>query len=279
MFEQIVGNKKIQEQLKQSIQNHKTSHSYLFVGTEGIGKKEIAKEFSKALLCNDIQNNPDFQIIDPDGNTLKIEQIREMQKKITEKPIISSKKIYIINDSDKMTKEAQNCLLKTLEEPPEYITIILIGTNENSFLSTIKSRCTIIRFQDIPQQELKQYLEKRGINIQNDFILNAFGGSIGKALELQDKQEQYMEIYKMLTNLKNEDIIEIMKKAQNIYHKEEIETILQYMNTVLLELAKQDYQYTKCIEIVENTKRRLQSNANYDMSIDNMLLQMKAQIK
>ena len=279
MFEQIVGNKKIQEQLKQSIQNHKTSHSYLFVGTEGIGKKEIAKEFSKALLCNDIQNNPDFQIIEPDGNTLKIEQIREMQKKIAEKPIISSKKIYIINDSDKMTKEAQNCLLKTLEEPPEYITIILIGTNENSFLSTIKSRCTIIRFQDIPQQELKQYLEKRGINIQNDFILNAFGGSIGKALELQDKQEQYMEIYKMLTNLKNEDIIEIMKKAQNIYHKEEIETILQYMNIVLLELAKQDYKYTKCIEIVENTKRRLQANANYDMSIDNMLLQMKAQIK
>ena len=111
MFEQIIGNQKIQEQLKQSIRNHKTSHSYLFVGTEGIGKKQIAKEFSKTLLCLeeepsycnkcksciefDTQNNPDFQIISPDGNAIKIEQIREIQKKVFEKPIISNKKINL----------------------------------------------------------------------------------------------------------------------------------------------------------------------------------------
>ena len=293
MFEQIVGNEKIQEQLKKAIENKKTSHSYLFIGTEGIGKKQIAKEFSKALLCLqelpycnncksciefDTQNNPDFQIIEPDGNAVKIEQIREMQKKVFEKPIISNRKIYIINDSDKMTKEAQNCLLKTLEEPPEYVTIIWIGANENAFLSTIKSRCTIIHFQDIPEQELKKYLEKNGINLQNDSILKAFGGSIGKAILLKDKQEKYAQIYDMLVNMQEKDIIEILKNTQTIFQKDEIENILQYMNSILLELAMQDYKYASCIEVVENTKKRLQSNANYDMSIDNMLLQIKAKI-
>ena len=112
MFEQIIGNEKIQELLKNAIKNSKTSHSYLFIGTEGIGKKLIAQEFSKALLCLgdpkycntcksciefDSQNNPDFNIIEPDGNSIKIEQIREIQRKVAEKPIISSKKIYIIN--------------------------------------------------------------------------------------------------------------------------------------------------------------------------------------
>ena len=296
MFEQIIGNEKIQELLKNAIINNKASHSYLFIGTEGIGKKLIAQEFSKALLCLgedkycntcksciefDSQNNPDFNIIEPDGNSIKIEQIREIQRKVAEKPIISSKKIYIINNSDKMTTEAQNCLLKTLEEPPEYITIILIGTNENAFLSTIKSRCTIIHFQDIPEYRIQEYLrEKEGIEIQDQYILKAFGGSIGKAIQLQDKQEKYTQIRQILTNLKNMDIIEIFQKSQILYDsKEDITNLLQYINIILLELSKHDYRYTNCIKIVENTKKRLQSNANYDMSIDNMLLQMKEEIK
>lgn len=295
MFEQIIGNKKIQELLRNTIKNNKASHSYLFIGTEGIGKKLIAQEFSKALLCIgepkycdtcksciefDSQNNPDFNIIEPDGNSIKIEQIREIQRKVAEKPIISSKKIYIINDSDKMTTEAQNCLLKTLEEPPEYITIILIGTNESAFLSTIKSRCTIIHFQDIPEDKIQKYLcEKEGIQIQDPYILKAFGGSIGRAIQLQDKQEQYTQIRQILVNLRNMDIIEIFQKSQILYDsKEEITNLLQYINTILLELAKQDYRYTNCIQIVENTKKRLQSNANYDMSIDNMLFNICEEI-
>lgn len=296
MFEQIIGNIKIQEMLKNAVKNNKASHSYLFIGTEGIGKKLIAEEFSKALLCLDENkycnkcksciefdtlNNPDFQIIEPDGNTIKIEQIREIQKKVLEKPIISSKKIYIINDSHKMTKEAQNCLLKTLEEPPEYITIILIGTNESAFLSTIKSRCTILHFQDIPENELHQFLkEQKGIEIQDNILLKAFGGSIGKAIELKDKQEEYSKLQQVISNLKNVDILEIFENTKMLYeNKEDINNILQYINTILLIQADVDVRYTDCIQVVEETKRRLQSNSNYDMTIDNMLLQMKEKLK
>ena len=134
MFNNILGNDNIKELLTNAVKNNKASHSYMFVGTEGIGKRLIAKEFAKMILCTDenkycgkckscmefdSDNNPDFRIIAPDGNSLKIEQIREFQNKVAEKPIISNRKVYIINDSDKMTTEAQNCLLKTLEEPPE----------------------------------------------------------------------------------------------------------------------------------------------------------------
>ena len=114
----------------------------------------------KSCIEFDSNNNPDFLYIEPDGNSIKIEQIRDMQKRIQEKPIISEKKVYIIDNADKMTVEAQNSLLKTLEEPPEYATIILIGSNENAFLTTIKSRCMILHFNPIEDEKMLQYLQK-----------------------------------------------------------------------------------------------------------------------
>ena len=292
MFDKIIGNEEIQELLEQTIKNKRASHSYLFVGTEGIGKKQIAKEFAKALLCLeenkycgkcksciefDDNNNPDFILIEPEENSIKIDQIREIQRKVVEKPIISKQKVYIIDNSDKMTTEAQNGLLKTLEEPPEYITIILIGSNENSFLSTIKSRCTILRFKDIKQEEIEKYLEENGIYFKDKRILKACSGSIGKALKVKD---EYENIHEFIENIGQKDIIEIFQKAEFIYNsKDEIKDILQYINILLLELAKENYKYAECVEIVEDTKKRLQSNANYDMTIDNMLMKMKEKIR
>ena len=132
MFENVIGNEKNKQILEKTVKLNKVSHSYIFCGIEGIGKKEIAKEFANMILNKDINNNPDFLLIEPEDGKIKIEKIREIQKKAAEKPIISDKKIYILNDADTMTTEAQNCLLKTLEEPPEYLTIILICSNENN---------------------------------------------------------------------------------------------------------------------------------------------------
>ncbi len=288
MFDNILGNDKIKKLLVQANQNKKISHSYLFVGTEGIGKKMIANEFAKMILCTsekqycmqcksciefDTNNNPDFKIIEPEGNSIKIEQIREFQAKVAEKPIISERKVYIINDSDKMTTEAQNCLLKTLEEPPEFITIILIASNENSFLTTIKSRCMIIHFDKIPNNQIEEFLEKNyQTKIDSPIMLQAFQGSIGKAIQLKEKKEQYEKIEEILYNLEKRDKVDILNMADELYKaKDEKNEILEYINVVLLELAKKSSKYANCISIVEETKRRLQYNANYDMSIDNML--------
>ena len=127
LFYNIIGNNDIKQKLKKSLEQNKVSHSYLFIGKQGIGKKLIAKDFAKGILESELyENNPDLLYIEPDGNSIKIEQIRQIQKEIQEKPIVSNKKVCIIDDADKMTKEAQNCLLKTLEEPPTYTTIILV---------------------------------------------------------------------------------------------------------------------------------------------------------
>ena len=250
MFNNILGNDNIKELLTNAVKNNKTSHSYMFVGTDGIGKKMIAKEFAKMILCTDEnkycgtcksciefdgENNPDFRIIEPDGNSLKIEQIREFQNKVSEKPIISNRKVYIINDSDKMTTEAQNCLLKTLEEPPEFVT--------------------------------------------SQIMLEAFQGSIGKAIQLQDKQEEYEQIENVIVNLEKRDKIDTLNGAEIIYKaKDEKFEILDYINIILLDMARKSGKYANCINIVEDTKKRLQSNANYDMCIDNMLLKLWEQI-
>ena len=296
MFESIIGNEKIKTNLQKSIQKGNLSHSYLFLGREGIGKKKLAKEFAKSILCLqggenenqcksclefDTDNHPDFTIIKPEGNSLKIDQIRELQTKVSEKPIISTKKVYLIDDSDKMTTEAQNALLKTLEEPPEFVIILLIGSNESAFLTTIRSRCMILHFQPIPDEEIKKYLSKQ-YQIENisSTWLKTCQGSIGKANQLNGKIELYQKIEQFVQDIPQTNLLDLWKKAEFLKEeKDQIGELLDYMNVLFLSLAKEDYRYTRGIEMVENTKKRLKSNGNYDMSIDNLILQMKEQIR
>ena len=295
IFDDIVGNSKVKESLKLAIRNSKISHSYMFVGLEGIGKQLFAKEFAKEILClnknNCIKDNqekscdscikfntlnhPDFRYLEKEGNSIKIEKIRELQKHIQEKPIISQKKVYIINDVETMTKEAQNCLLKTLEEPPEYAVIILICQNENMMLTTIKSRCMILQFEKIPKEDILRYV-KSNEDIQiNEEILDIFDGSIGKILELKDKQESYLNIQKFIEQIDKNDILEILKYAKPLYEtKEEIYNLLEFINIILLKKCRIDNKYSNCIMIVEETKKRLKQNSNYDMTIDNMVFSM-----
>ena len=292
MFDEIIGNEPIKNELKKAVYENKVSHSYMFVGIEGIGKQIMAKNFAQSVLCTNenekgchqcksciefiSHNHPDFLYLEPDGNSIKIEQIRYLQRKIQEKPIISDRKVYIINDADKMTTEAQNCLLKTLEEPPEYSTIILVGSNENAFLNTIKSRCMKIAFQPIESKYIKQYMEETyGMTNISQNMLEAFQGSIGKAILLKDKKEQYESIENMIEKLDKTDMTELIKLGEPLYQsKEEIMNILDYINIILLKRAKENTLYANCIDIIENTKKRLNQNANYDMCIDNMIFNM-----
>lgn len=286
IFENIIGNKQNKEILNQIINNNNIAHSYMFIGKDSIGKMLFAKEFAKAILCTgnikpcnncksciefDTSNNPDFTIIEPDGNAIKIDQIRELVKKVYEKPIVSNKKVYIINDSNLMTKEAQNSLLKTLEEPPEYVTIILIASNENLFLPTIKSRCTKIIFNKLLDNELKEILEKEYnyINIP-DLVLKIADGSVKKAVNLQGKEDNYKKITNTYSNLENINIIDILNSKEQIFKdKEEVLEILEYINLIFFDKINENINYIECMKILEDTKDRLKKNNNFDMTIDN----------
>ena len=286
-FEQILGNEEVKKYLRKNLEQNNILHSYLFLGTEGIGKLLLAKEFAKYILClnketsncickscicYDGNNHPDFSIINEEGQTIKIEVIRPVVEKIIERPIISSKKVYIINDADKMTDEAQNCLLKTLEEPPEFITIILISSNENLLLNTIKSRCMKIKFNNIPNKDLYDYaINDIGYDTISDNLLNTFEGSIGKAIKLKENKEDYLNIDQIVEEIENKDIIEIMQLAKFMYSKERVFEFLEYLNVSLYSKSKEDKRYLNCMKHVNDSIRNLNANGNLDMNIDSLL--------
>lgn len=289
-FENIIGNTEVKDYLINSIKQNNILHSYLFLGTEGIGKLMIAKEFAKDILCLgekgktctcksctcfNGKNHPDFYSINEDGENIKIDEIRNITEKVIEKPIVSEKKVYIINDCDKMTKEAQNCLLKTLEEPPEFAIIILISSNENLILNTIKSRCMTIKFKNIGDEELLDYATNvLGYDNVSENLLKSFDGSIGKATKLKDNKEKYDNIDALILSLNQKDLVDIMLDAKIVYDKDNIYDILDYIIVCLYSNYKYNEKYIDCIKHVNKCSERLRVNSNFDMSIDNMLFGM-----
>ena len=291
MFNSILGNEENKKALENSIKKDNVLHSYMFIGKAGIGKLLFAKEFAKAILCRsdekpcnecescisfDDDNNPDVTIIDETDKSIKTETIKEMVKGVYEKPLNSSKKIYIINDSEKMTKEAQNSLLKTLEEPPEYVVIILVTENENLLLNTIKSRCTKIKFNGLNKNEIKQILkEKRKIENVSENILELAQGSIEMALSAIDKEDSINVIKEIFSKIDRINIIDLLNKKDLLFKdKDNVQEILNYINIELFNRINENIKYAECINIVEETKERLKRNSNYDMTIDNLLLKI-----
>lgn len=299
MFNNIIGNSNNKKILENIIRSNNISHSYIFSGVSGIGKLLFAKEFAKAILCLntnekpcnkckscesfETSNNPDIIIIDEQEESIKTETIKELTSNVLEKPIQGAKKVYIINNSENMTKEAQNSLLKTLEEPPEYAVIILITNNENLLLNTIKSRCIKIQFTKLSNEELKEYFNKNLLCLDNN-MLKAFGGSIGKALTLKDKQETYEKIGKAFSHIENMNELQILKIKEAVFQdKDEIYSVLDYINTIFYEKILDDIhnteKYQECIKTIEETKLRLKKNSNYDMTIDNALFAIERSLR
>ena len=249
-FSGLIGNNKIKETLIESVKSQNILHSYMFYGIEGIGKKLFAMEFAKMVLCegenkpcNECKpciefnsgNNPDFFYMEPEKDSIKIDQIRNIQKNIIEKPINGSKKIYIIDNADKMTKEAQNCLLKTLEEPQDFVVIILICSNESSILPTVKSRCTKIYFNGLSKNEIVQYVKDNNIEIDiNDDLIDLCDGSISKLNNIIEKESILEEVRNLIDLIDKINQIDFLTQSTVLYeNREDIELMLEYIYTLL----------------------------------------------
>lgn len=281
MFENLVGNEKVKEYLNSTIENKNISHSFIFVGKPGIGKKQFAHQYAEMIMClqdgkcdgNSVKcdscikfegnANPDYAEITPDGKTLKIEQIRNLQARIVEKPITSRRKVYVIDDADLMSEESQNCLLKTLEEPPEYAVIILIVSNESRILPTIKSRCVIIKFQPLTSKEIKQVKPEL-----SDDLIQLLEGSLLNAENIEQKKEQYVQLSNLVNVLENKQLVEVFNSADLLYKgKDDIITLLEYLNLIFFSRNE-----INAIPIIEKTKKKILANNNYDMTIDYCLM-------
>ena len=278
MFESLIGNIEVKKILRESIQSNNIPHSFIFSGIEGIGKKLFAREYAKNIMCLengnckntcdscikfDSKSHPDFIEINPDGKAIKIDQIRNMQERIAEKPIISNKKVYIINNADFMTEESQNCLLKTLEEPPEYAIIVLVTSNESKLLATIKSRCVFIKFNKISNEELHNYFNEFSEN-----QIKLLNGSFQNSATIKEREEEYESLKKIVELLQKGTILELIECAEILYKKKE--NILEMLNSLNIILLEKNI--LEPIKFVEKTKRKIIANNNYEMSIDYLLI-------
>lgn len=273
MFEEIIGHDKQIDILKTAIKKDNISHAYLFTGNRGIGKNTVALEFAKYILnTNNLKSSPDFKYIckNEDKKDIVVEQIRkEIIDDVYIAPAASKRKVYIIDDAEKLNIAAQNALLKTLEEPPKYVVIILVASNINNFLTTILSRVNQITFDSIPKEKFENYLlNSLNCNL-NDNIVNFLDGSLGQAIYLirNEKINKLELIDKLYDFLEKKDTINALINATNIDFTDNI--CFEYLEYKLYNNGKYF-----CVKFVEKAIIRLKNNGNYDIVIDNMILKI-----
>lgn len=173
----IVGHETVVELLDNSLKNDRLSHAYLFIGPDGVGKMTTAVNLAQALNCESVDRpcgacasckrimdsqHADIQVLDLAGRAeISIDQIRELERYASLKPFEGQCRVFIIDNAEFMSSEAANCLLKTLEEPPPFVYIILLSANEKAMLSTILSRCQKLEFRPVAVSEIKNALIER----------------------------------------------------------------------------------------------------------------------
>lgn len=321
-FENIIGHEQNIEHLEKAIKNGQVSHAYIFNGEDGIGKMTTAKSFAKALLCEEknscgicqscIQmgsdNHPDVIYVTHEKAGITVDDIRnQVNQSILVKPYSSDFKVYIIDEADKMNLAAQNALLKTIEEPPAYAVIILIADNKDSFLETILSRCVVLNFGPVKEEQVRDYIISHyGENKDREELAVSYSmGNIGKAkkvMESDEFHEQKDYCLNLMTHLDEWDIHDIILSIKQMaVYKDYIYDLLDiisiyYRDILLLKVTglpnktvfKEKFAVMKNQSIylsfegidtimkeIEKAKIRLKANVNFDVTLELLLFVMK----
>ncbi|WP_273327393.1 ATP-binding protein [Vallitalea guaymasensis] len=324
-FDEIVGHNEIINHLQSAIKTNKISHAYIIDGEKGIGKKLIANTFAKTLQCQkkgispcdeciscrtfDSLNNPDVIYVEQTKKTgIGVDDIREqINQDINIKPYQHPYKIYIVDNADTMTEQAQNALLKTIEEPPSYVRILLLSNNINKFLITILSRCVVLKLKPImPDKVMNYVIEKLQISDYRSELITSFAqGIIGKAKELAssteffDMRESMIKIVDIIINGDDYQLLEVSQKFED--YKDDIQDFLDLLMTWFRDLLivkkindemyiinrdkyrtllkqAQVLSYNRISIMIENinkAKNLLKQNANFRLVIEMMILQTK----
>ena len=324
-FKDIIGHEQIIEHLQNAIGMDKVSHAYIINGPDKSGKMMLAEAFAMALQCEKHgkeacmechscrqalgHNQPDIIYVNHDKpNTISVDDIRtQVNNDIDVKPYSSEHKIYIIDEAEKMNQQAQNALLKTIEEPPAYAVIMLLTTNADTFLPTILSRCVTLNIKVVPDEKIKKFLmEKYQIpDYQADVCVAFAQGNMGKAIMLANSDyfnEIKEEVVHLLRNIDEMDVPELMDAVKKcMTYKLEINDYLDMMaiwyRDVLIYKAtknvdrvvfsdqlryikarasKSSYEgIEKILEALETAKARMKANVNFELVIELLLLTIK----
>ena len=328
----LVGHEQVIEHLTSSVKVGKISHAYIFHGENGAGKAFIARYYAKLLQCenpvvtdgsgpekicacgkcrsclqSDGGNQPDIIYVTHEKASLGVDDVRlQVNADIAVKPYSSRYKIYIVDDADKMTEAAQNAILKTIEEPPEYGVIILLADNTERLLQTIHSRCTELQIKPSSKTSIKRYLvEALGIDeYQADMAAVFSGGNVGRAIRYatdEDFAKVKSDITGFLRNLDSAKLPQLMETVKNLSsYKMEIKDCIDLMILWLRDILsykatgdaniliyREEYRYIResarlrsyeslerAIRACEKAKKQLDSNVNFDVAIELMLMDM-----
>lgn len=324
-FQDILGNDMIKEHFQKAIEHNKISHAYILTGEEGTGRKSIANAFSMALLCEKggkepcmvchsckqvlSGNHPDLIYVKHEKpNSIGVDDIREqINDTIMIRPYSSFYKIYIVDEAEKMTVQAQNALLKTIEEPPAYAVIILITTNQEAFLPTILSRCVQLKLKPLKDFTVKSYLsEHLHVPEKEAEICAAFArGNLGKAIYLASSdefKELYQKVMMMVKNIGTMDIVSLLDHIRDIKEQNfdigDVLDLLQlwYRDVLMYKVTKdmnllifkdeykvingmvQKVDYSgleKILAAIDTARTRLNANVNMELAMELLLLTMK----
>lgn len=328
-FKEFVGNEHIVKNLQNSIVNNKLSHAYIINGSSGCGKKLLANTFAKTLQCEttdndaccncisckvfDSSNHPDIIYVKSTNiKSIGVEDIRQQVINSAQiKPYKYKYKIFIIENADKMTVQAQNSILKTIEEAPPYDIFLLLSSKINNFLPTIISRCIILKIKPLSTGTITDYIICN-LNVDTNLakIYSAFAqGSIGKAI-LISNSEEFINIRNKTIEwnieLKNKDIVQIFELVNEIEsYKSDIDSILDifYMfyrdilmaknfdtkkyilQTDKIDIIQKEYNNLsydsifKILDIIEATRQKLKFNANFQLALEIMFLKLNKIVK
>lgn len=298
MFEEIKEQEGVKKILTDHINNNKINHCYIFLGKDGVGRLPMALAFAKSLVCEnkngcgkckhciqfEKRSVSDFILIDiPEGKKeIPVDTVREIIDEINIKPYIFPKKIVIINNADKMNVNAQNAILKALEEPPSYVVFILVVSNIMAVLPTIRSRGNIISFSGLSDKAIKEILkEKYDVDISTS-LLGLCSGSAKTAYEIT-ANEKYKEIRKDILSLfyafltspteKNQlKLYSLITKCEN-----EIDFLINVMYTVITDMLVIDNaNIMKNKDFSYDTNKTISKKKGYD--ILNMISQLKVRL-
>jgi len=253
-FSDILGNGRVKKILTMALEKKRLPNSLLFSGPQGVGKKEMALVLAKALNCEQKRDDacevcptcrainnkslPDVMEIYPEGNVIKIDQMRFLKQMAYLKPMTQNKRVFIVDDIEKMTEEASNSLLKILEEPPLFSHIILITSNPYLVLPTIKSRCQILQFSPVSKVEIERILAARGYPEEKARIIALLvRGNLEQALnleweEIEKKRKEAWEFF--LSFLRKEESSLFLRNyafsRRNIV-RDDLEQILEILSS------------------------------------------------
>lgn len=325
-FKDIIGQDNIKKHLQTGITQGNISHAYIINGETGSGRRLLASALTKTLLCEnptaegdacgkcrsclqaDSYNHPDVCFVTHEKASISVDDIREqLINSITIKPYSSRYKVYIIPDANKMTEQAQNALLKTIEEPPQYAVIILLTENADTLLETVRSRCIVLNTRPLNRDEIKQYLVNN-LQMEPERAEIAAGfcqGNVGKAIHFassEDFQEIKTDTLRLVKNIYDMDITDMVSLIKELNQRkgkidEYLDLMLLWYRDILMfkvtkdanillyreeykEISRQaslrNYEdIENIIKAIDKAKVRLHANVNFETAIELLLLAIK----